>query len=161
MALPGETPGPSRPIGAVPQAAAEDPTWDRLEDQIGWYDRRSGDNQRRYKWLKLLEIAVAASLPVVAAVRSPVWVTGGLAAVIVVLEGTQHLFQFQENWITYRSTAEALKHERYLYLAHAGPYADADRHRHLAERLEGLISQEHATWTASQKNPTSPSPEHG
>jgi hypothetical protein len=31
-----------------------DPTWDRLEDQIGWYDRKSGDNQRRYKWLKLL-----------------------------------------------------------------------------------------------------------
>jgi hypothetical protein len=22
----------------------EDPTWDRLESQIGWYDRNSGDN---------------------------------------------------------------------------------------------------------------------
>ena len=156
MALPGETPGSSRPIGTVPPAAAEDPTWDRLEDQIGWYDRRSGDNQRRYKWLKLLEIAVAASLPVVAAVHSPVWVTGGLAAVIVVLEGVQHLYQFQLNWITYRSTAEALKHERYLYLARAGPYTGDDRHRQLAERLEGLISQEHATWTVSQKTPVTP-----
>src|SRR5262249_22743461 len=126
MALPGETPSSSRPIGAVPPPAAEDPTWDRLEDQISWYDRRSSDNQRRYKWLKLLEIAVAASLPVVAAVHSPVWVTGGLAAVIVVLEGTQHLFQFQENWITYRSTAEQLQHERYLYFAKAGhsPWGD-------------------------------------
>ena len=44
---------------------------------------KSSDNQRRYKWLKLLEIAVAASLPVVTAVHGPVWVTGGLAAVIV------------------------------------------------------------------------------
>ena len=79
----------------------------RLEDQISWYDRKSGDSQRRYKWLKLLEIAVAASLPVVAAVHSPVWVTGGLAALIVVLEAVQHLYQFQEHWITYRSTAEA------------------------------------------------------
>jgi hypothetical protein len=152
MALPGETPSSSRPI-----EAAEDLTWDRLEDQISWYDRRSGDNQRRYKWLKLLEIAVAASLPVVAAVHSPVWVTGGLAAVVVVLEGAQHLFQFQQNWITYRSTAEALKHERYLYLANAGPYTEGDRHRQLAERLEGLISQEHAQWTASQQNPVAPS----
>jgi hypothetical protein len=99
----------------------EDPTWERLENQISWYDRRSGQNQSRYKWLKLLEIAVAASLLVVAAVHSPVWVTGGLAAVVVVLEGAQHLFQFQQNWITYRSTAEALRHERYLYLAHGGP----------------------------------------
>ena len=156
MGRPGETPGSMRPIEAVPAPAVEDPTWDRLEDQISWYDRKSGYNQRLYKWLKLLEIAVAAALPVVAAVHSPVWVTGGLAAVIVVLEGVQHLYQYQQNWITYRSTAEALMHERYLYLAQAGPYAGADRHRELAERLEGLVSQEHAKWTASQKNPVTP-----
>jgi hypothetical protein len=72
MTLPGETPGSSRLVEAVPSAAAEDPTWNRLEDQISWYDRRSGDNHRRYKWLKLPKIAVAASLPVVAAMHSPV-----------------------------------------------------------------------------------------
>jgi hypothetical protein len=147
--------GPERPFAAVPVIEADDPTWARLEDQIGWYDRKSGINQRRYKWFKLLEIAIAASLPVVAAVHSPVWVTGGLAAVIVVLEGVQHVYQFQEHWITYRSTAEALKHERYLYLAKAGPYVGEDRHRQLAERLEGLVSQEHAKWTASQRDPGS------
>jgi Protein of unknown function (DUF4231) len=95
---------------------------------------------------------VAASLPVVAAVHSPVWVTGGLAAVIVVLEGAQHLYQFQEHWITYRSTAGELKHERYLYVAQAGPHAGDDRHSQLAERLEGLISQEHARWTYSHRS---------
>ena len=156
MVRPGETSGSPRPIEAVPAPADADPTWDRLEDQIRWYDGKSGANLRRYKLLKLLEIAVAASLPVVAAVHSPVWVTGGLAAVIVVLEGVQHLYQFQQNWITYRSTAEALKHERYLYLAQAGPYTDDDRHQQLAERLEGLISQEHAKWTVSQKSPAAP-----
>ena len=144
-----DEPEPARPVEAIPSPAAADPTWDRLEDQISWYDRKSGDNQRRYKWLKLLELAIAAALPVVAGVGSPVWVTGSLAAIIVVLEGAQHLYQFQEHWITYRSTAEALKHERYLYLAKAGPYVGEDRHRQLAERLEGLISQEHAKWTAS------------
>jgi hypothetical protein len=137
----------------------EDPTWERLEDQLGWYDRKSRDNQRRYKWLKLLELAIAAALPVVAAMGSPVWVTGGLAAVIVLLEGAQHLYQFQEHWITYRSTAEALKHERYLYLATAGPYGGEDRHRQLAERLEGLVSQEHAKWTASHSDPRAGSPD--
>jgi hypothetical protein len=138
-----------RPLAPAPETAVEDPTWERLEDQLAWYDRKSRENQSRYKWLKLLELAVAAVLPVVAAVESPVWVTGGLAAVIVVLEGAQHLYQFQEHWITYRSTAEALKHERFLYLAKSGPYIGEARHRQLAERLEGLISQEHAKWTAS------------
>ncbi|MDF2738882.1 MAG: hypothetical protein K0S88_248 [Actinomycetia bacterium] len=49
---------------------------------------------------------------------------------------------------TYRSTAEALKHECYLYLAKAGLYVGEDRQSQLAERLEGLVSQEHAKWTA-------------
>jgi hypothetical protein len=144
--------GSGTAIPTVP-ARDSDPTWERLEDQISWYDGKSGQNQQRYKWLKLLEIAIAATLPVVAAVHSPVAVTGGLAAIIVVLEGAQHVYQFQEHWITYRSTAEALKHERFLYLAEAGPYAANDRHSQLAERLEGLISQEHAKWTASQSQP--------
>ena len=81
----------------------------------------SRTNQRWYKRLKLLELAVAAVLPVVAGLGSPVWVTGGLAAVIVILEGAQHLYQLQEHWISYRTTAEALKHERYLYLARGRP----------------------------------------
>jgi hypothetical protein len=89
--------GQSRPYPLQPQ---RNPTWERLENQLGWYDRKSRYNQRRYQWLKLLELAVAAALPVVAGVGSPVWVTGGLAAVIVVLEGAQHLYQFQEQWIT-------------------------------------------------------------
>ena len=143
--------GQVRPVEAVPAPAAEDPTWERLEDQINWYDRKSGQNQRGYKRLKLVELAVAAALPVVAGLQSPIWVTGGLAAVIVVLEGVQHLYQLQEHWITYRSTAEALKHERYLYLAKAGPYVGEDRHRQLAERIEGLISQEHAKWASSHQ----------
>ena len=129
------------------------PTWERLDHQIGWYDRKSTQNQHWYKRLKLLELAVAASLPVVAGIHGPVWLTGGLAAVIVVLEGTQHLYQFQELWITYRSTAEALKHERFLYLGKAGPYMRGDRQVQLAERIESLVSQEHAKWAASGQDP--------
>ena len=151
MARREDGPGAARPIEAVPPPVAEDPTWERLEDGIGWYDRKSGENRRWYRWLKLLELAVAATLPVVAGIGSPVWVTGGLAAVVVVLEGAQHLFQFHEQWITYRSTAEALKHERFLYLAEAGPYGGENRHAQLATRIEALISQEHAKWTAGQQ----------
>jgi len=68
------------------------------------------------------------------------------------LEGVQQLFQFQQNWVSYRSTCEALKHEKFLYLATAGPYATAERPQALlAERVEGLVSQEHAKWAAQQE----------
>jgi len=147
---------PARQMVAVPDPDPIDATWERLEGQLAYYDDRSGKSQRRYKWLKVLEIAVAAALPVVAGVHSPVWVTGGLAAVVVVLEGVQHIFQFQEHWITYRATAEALKRERYLYLAKAGPYAGDDRDSQLAERVETLLSQELTKWTASSQQGASP-----
>ena len=62
------------------------------------------------------------------------WVTG-LAAMIVVLERRPAPYQFQGSWITNRSTAEALKHERYCYLARAGPCVGEDRHPQLAERI--------------------------
>ena len=153
MARRDDASGPARPIEAVPSPEPGDPTWERLETEIDWYDRKSTSSQRWYKRLKLLELAAAAVLPVFAGLQSPVWVTGGLAALIVVLEGAQHLYQFQELWITYRSTTEALRHERYLYLAQAGPYLGEDRHRQLAERIEGLISQEHAKWTSSRRAP--------
>src|SRR3712207_9488676 len=54
-------------------------------------------------------------------------------------------------WVLYRSTAEALKHEKFLFLSCAGPYATADRLRVLAERVEGLVSQEHAKWTQGRE----------
>jgi len=67
-------------------------------------------------------------------------------------EGLQQLNQYHHNWITYRSTAEALKHEKYLFLSKAGPYAAAiNDNALLAERVESLVSQEHAKWAPAQE----------
>jgi hypothetical protein len=79
-------------------------------------------------------------------------VTGGLGVVITILEGLLHLNQYQENWIAYRSTCESLKHEKYTYLGKASPYTNvADPHALLAERIESLVSQEHAKWASVQQ----------
>jgi hypothetical protein len=49
------------------------------------------------------------------------------------------------------ATSEALKHEKFLYLAHAGTYATAaNPDALLAERIEGRVSQEHASWASEQ-----------
>ncbi len=128
-------------------AAAEETT-ERLEDQINWYDRRSTFNQRLYKWLKIIEIIAAAIIPVVALANDvhPL-VIAGLGVVIIVLEGLQNINQFHHNWITYRSTCEDLKHEKYLWIARGGPYAEEENPgRLLAERIESIISREHSKW---------------
>ena len=127
------------------------PTWERLEDQLGWYGHKSSVAQRMYKRVKLGQLIVGAAVPVVAGLQVSAALTATLAASVVVAEGAQQLYQWQTNWVQYRSTAEALKHEKYLYLAATGPYSGDDRNRVLAERLEGLVSQEHAKWTEARR----------
>ena len=143
-----------------------DPTWDRLEDQIRWYDRKSIQYQTIYKQLKLTEIIAAAAIPFLSALNISFggqnqpdhtlsWIILGFGVLITVLEGVLQLYQYQQSWVAYRSACESLKHERYMYLAKAGPYQEGktppDPHALLAERVEGLISQEHAKWIQVQQ----------
>jgi len=142
------------PDDPVARSATDgDPAWDRLEDQVGWYDRKSSSSQRAYKRTKTAQLILGSAVPVLALMDAPSMVTAVVAALVVVLEGLQQLNQWQSNWVLYRSTAEALKHERFLYLALAGPYRGEDRSVVLAERVEGLVSQEHAKWTDARQQP--------
>lgn len=145
---------------AIPRAAlsagdsACDPIFTRLEDQIDWYDRKSRSAQHTFKRIKVVEILSAAAIPFLAGLNYPhdKLVTGGLGVLITILEGLLHLNQYQQNWTNYRSTCEALKHEKYVYLGKASPYATAqDPHALLAERIESTVSQEHAQWASVQQ----------
>lgn len=139
---------PRQPENAL---SGESPAQARVGDQIAWYDSKSQFNQRWFKGLKICQIVTAAAIPVAAGASAPAWLVGGAGALIVVLEGLQQLQQYQQNWTNYRATCERLKHEQFLFLARAGPYADVPNPETLlAERVESLVSQEHAAW-ASQR----------
>jgi len=149
-ATPTAGPAPLQGSGS-PVSAPAGYAWERLEDQLTWYDRKAQHHRERFQRLKVVQIVVAAAIPVTAGAGASAWITGSLGASIVVVEGLQQLFQFQQNWTGYRSTAEALKREKHLYLARAGPYAEAARtDALLAERVEGLVAQEHAAWSSTQ-----------
>jgi hypothetical protein len=114
----------------------------RLVDQINWYDDKSRIAQRWFKGLKVLTIVPAAVVPLAAVLVWHPVVVGAIGILIIIAEGIQQLNQYQHNWITYRATCEALKHEKFLFLAKAGPYGSADNpSKLLAERVESLVSQ--------------------
>jgi NADH:ubiquinone oxidoreductase subunit H len=138
--------------------SSDNPTLNRLDDQIEWYDRKSIANQRWFKWLKIIQIVAAAIIPFMAGFKhitlpiDTAIVIGGLGVLIVILEGLQSLNQYQHNWTAYRSTCEELKHEKYLWEAKAGPYLEvASADALLAERVESLISREHAKWVSARE----------
>ncbi len=131
---------------------------ERLEDQITWYDSKSQWNQTRYKRLRFIEIAAAASIPFLIGfaeiVEQPTSLPIALrvltalsGVVIAVITGVQSMCKYQENWMAYRTTCEMLKHEKYFYETSSGPYGSAENKLGLlVRRVEQLISQENTNW---------------
>lgn len=99
---------------AVPDFAAAHPAWLRLEDQMRWYDNKSLHSQRWYKRLKLAQVALAVLIPVMNLLPDDLakWATALSGTVIALLEAVQQMNQYSTLWVTYRATAERLKHRR-------------------------------------------------
>jgi hypothetical protein len=123
----------------------------RVDDQISWYDRKSLQNQKTFKRLRIIEIVAAAAIPLLAGQidtggSALKWVVGALGSIVAIVAGLLSLYRLQENWIEYRVTCEALKHEKFLYLSRVGPYAVPEPFPVFVERVESLISKEHSNW---------------
>ena len=123
----------------------------RVDDQIGWYDRKSQNAQCWYKWLRGFEILSAASIPLIAGfAKDPFPVNLAVAllgALIAVISSIVSLNQFQENWTEYRTTCESLKHEKFLFLTKSEPYHEEESFRLFVQRVESLISKENSAWS--------------
>ncbi|HEY5221347.1 MAG TPA: DUF4231 domain-containing protein [Candidatus Paceibacterota bacterium] len=125
----------------------------RLEDQIAWYDHKSMSSQRHYKRVKIAEVICTVLVPIMANINA--LVTAALGGAAIVLETFEQINQWQHNWITYRSTCESLRHEKYSYLSKSGDYevqTEEEAKRLLAQRVESLISTEHSKWILHQEH---------
>jgi hypothetical protein len=122
----------------------------RLDDQINWYDKKSVWNQKWFRRLKKAEMIISVSIPLLVGVidyqPSVKIFIGIMGASIAVIAGIQSMYKFHENWIQYRTTAETLKHEKYLYITKCKPYDGEGAFCRLVERVEGLISKENSQW---------------
>jgi len=142
----------------VPGSTDQEPDsgYSRLEQQIQWYDTKSSESQKWFKGTRLAQLGLTACIPVLAfAEIAPA--TAAVAALALVLSAVQELNQWQHNWITYRSTAEALRHEKYAFLGKVAPYdcpTETERHSTLVQRVESLISTEHSKWVGRMQTRT-------
>ncbi len=135
----------------VPEVVSTHPAWFRLINQRNWYDSKSQHCQRWYKRLKIAQIALAVLVPATSLLPSECakWAASTCGVLIAILEAIQQMNQYSTLWVTYRATAERLKHEQYLFLSNAGPYkamTEAERLVTLSERVEEHVSAEHANW---------------
>lgn len=122
---------------------------DRVENQISWYGRKSRSNKMWFIIFQIATLIISASVPVFAIFSSDMWArvtVAILGSTTAVTTGIVSLYQFREHWIDYRTTAESLKHEKYMYQTSTGPYAGDASFEVLVERIEALVSQENTAW---------------
>lgn len=127
----------------------------RVDDQINWYDKKSRFNQKMYKRLVLLEIIFSVSIPFLASYATDanpsITIVIGICGIsIALIAGVLNLYKFHENWINYRTTAETLKHEKYMFLTKSGIYKENESketpYNHLVQQIESIISKENTNW---------------
>lgn len=132
---------------------------ERLEGQIDWYDKKSIKNQNWFKRLQVIVIVASATIPFLSGFMDETTlylkiVVGLLGLTIAAATAILGLYQFQENWLEYRTTCETLRHEKYLFLTGAAPYDEDEPFLLLVERVEGLISKENTNWQSYMKQST-------
>jgi len=129
----------------------------RYFDQLNYYDKSAGINQKRYKLFQWLLIILSALTPIIAALdirwnglQMPVVI---VSTIVAILTTGLKTFQYQELWVSYRSTNENLKHEIYYYNFDVGPYAEKeiDKEALFVSRVESILDKEQKSWPAVRK----------
>jgi hypothetical protein len=127
----------------------------RLQAEFLFYDSGAKRHLKRYQRFKTMQIIAGSAIPVASLVvpdREVRGVTAALGALVAAIESYLQFRQYQQNWIRWRSTAEALKREAFLYFEKAGPYRSAnDPKVLLAETVEEIVGNEQQSWRAHQQ----------
>lgn len=138
---------------------------DRYEKQMEYYSKASAKNQKRYRQFQWILIILSAITPVIAALNGlnitpGVKLNPNLSLVVVIISSVVAIlttglktFNYQELWITYRSSYEKLKPEIHYYHFNVGEYGKPgiDKESLFVSRVESLLDTEHAQWPPAKK----------
>lgn len=126
----------------------------RYRQVSDYYDKRAKGNKLGYRICSVYILIVSGLLvPLISTgILSAHPFAGGLAsATIVLATAIMAHFQFNENWLSYRATWDALQREPQLRAACLGEYATVpDRNALFVESVEAIASRESAQWLTRQ-----------
>jgi hypothetical protein len=130
----------------------------RYYDQLNYYEKSSGKNQKMYKNFQWILIILSALTPVLAAMELANFPLNFLviiiSALVAILTTGLKTFQYQELWVNYRATCEQLKPEIHYYNFNVGPYGavGVDKEALFISRVETILDKEQQGWPPAKKN---------
>jgi hypothetical protein len=133
----------------------------RLKEQIDWYEEKANNHRREYYIFQFMIISIGALIPIINTINvNPndssirLW-SSILGGSIVISSGVLQLTKSYENWVSYRSTAEVLKSEYFLYYTNSDIYEEKDiekRDRIFIKRIESIITSEGSKFLQYHQN---------
>lgn len=123
---------------------------DRVDNQIKYFSSKSALNKNYFLGFKITQLIAAALLPFSSAFitdfDSIKYVVALLGTMVTILEGILTVGKYQEKWITYRATGEALRQEKFLFLMKSGSYTGEDASTNFVNRIEMILGKENLGW---------------
>jgi hypothetical protein len=146
----------------VPKITIEQYITDRVDEQYRYYSAAASKAKHRYYLIKVVEISLAATVPFLSALTTSASLSymkvmvGVIGVLITAASGMLLLYKFHETWINYRSTAQALLSEKYLFLSRSGLYKGKAASPLFIERIEMILGIENRKWESymAQEQPT-------
>jgi hypothetical protein len=136
----------------------------RINDQLRFYDKKAARYKSLYLSMRAATVIGGAIVPVLVNLNfAPVSVnvagftltinmikvlTTLISLMVVLFVSLESVYHFKEQWRNYRSTAELMKKEYFLYVSGHGRYAsktDAEAYRLFVEQIETAIDVENAS----------------
>ncbi len=136
---------------------------ERLDNQISWYGKKSAYNKLRFRICQLIVIVASAVIPIInlgipltgSSPYQALGITAILGGVITIVTALSQMDTYFETWVLYRTTAEALKRERFLYINNAADYSalsEEVKNKLLVERIEAMLSSENSKFLSLQQH---------
>lgn len=132
---------------------------DRVKNQISWYSKKSQAAQHKYKVAQVIEIIVAAVIPLLSSYAGKCWtialIIGIGGCVITAIEGIERLYKWHDIWIEYRTTSELLKYHLHMYETTSGLYSNEPEsfESMFVSNIENIISSENNKWKLMNELP--------
>lgn len=129
----------------------------RVDDQLRWLGQSSRRSKKMFIGLSIVEILLGTAITV----GSPFIGGSSLGRTLIAIAGggvaitgsVLALTRSQENWIRYRSLAEQLKREKYLFTTDTPPYGGEPEQslHHFVNQVESLMLEERGAWARSHR----------
>ena len=149
-------------------ANIEDYIQNRVDNQIQWYSKKAALNKFRYRIMEIIIIVAGALIPIINSsaifydsdsstkpdYSSLVFISSILGFTVTIATGLSQLEKYFESWTIYRTNAEVLKKEKFLYQNNGGQYSklpQEDRNKLFVENVEFILSSEVTKYFSMQE----------